>query len=79
MTQAKRPGTFHGFRACTPIDNPGPRWSGYLPNPRRRYGLAIEAFHETHGGQFAGNHALYVLHSHVEIISRSNEPKRHAA
>ncbi len=31
-----------GQRGCTPIDCPGPRWSGYVFNLKRQHGLAIE-------------------------------------
>ena len=55
-----------GDAGCTPIDNPGPRWSGYVHN-LRKLGLAIETIHESHGGPFAGTHARYVLKSHVVL------------
>lgn len=61
-----------GERGCSPIDNPGPRWSGYVFNLKREHGLAIQTITETHRGQFSGNHARYVLRSQVEIISRSD-------
>ena len=56
-------------KGCTPIDNPGPRWSAYVHKLRHNFGLNIETIHEAHGGQFAGTHARYVLHSMVEIIA----------
>lgn len=56
-----------GKRGVTPIDTPGPRWSGYVFN-LRRMGLVIETVHESHAGPFSGTHARYVLHSHVTII-----------
>lgn len=68
-----------GPRGCTPIDNPGPRWSGYVHNLRHRYGLAVQTIHENHGGQFAGSHARYILRAQAEIISRSDEPDGIAA
>ena len=49
---------------CTPIEIPGPRWSGYVHN-LRNLGLAIETMTESHGGPFKGNHARYVLQSIV--------------
>jgi hypothetical protein len=58
-------------RGCTPIDNPGPRWSAYVFN-LRGLGLAIETVHESHRGPFAGTHARYVLRSQVETIARSD-------
>lgn len=53
-----------GATGCTPIDNPGPRWSAYVFN-LRALGLQIETRHESHGGAFAGHHARYVLQSTV--------------
>jgi hypothetical protein len=52
---------------CTPIDNPGPRWSGYVFKLKRIYGLDIESITEMHGGDYAGKHARYVLRSHVRF------------
>ena len=60
-----------GARGCTPIDHPGPRWSGYVHKLRRKYGVQVETIGERHGGQFAGRHARYVLRSVVRIISTS--------
>lgn len=54
-----------GVKGCTPIDNPAPRWSGYVHN-LRGLGIDIETRHEAHGGQFPGHHARYVLHSAIE-------------
>ena len=68
-----------GANGCTPIDNPGPRWSGYVFNLKRTHGLNIETRHEHHRGQFSGTHARYVLLSAVEIMSRSDEMERQAA
>ena len=68
-----------GQRGWTAIDHPGPRWSGYVFNLKSKYGFAIETVHENHGGQFAGNHARYILRTLVEIIGRSDEPERGAA
>jgi hypothetical protein len=50
---------------CTPIDNPGPRWSGYIHKLRTVYGLNVETITEMHGGEYAGKHARYVLRSRV--------------
>ena len=57
-----------GKSGCTPIDHPGPRWSGYV-HKLRKLGIQIETIHEQHGGQFAGRHARYVLRSIVQIVS----------
>lgn len=56
-----------GKRGVTPIDTPGPRWSGYVHN-LRRMGLTIETIYESHAGHFPGTHARYVLHSPVSIL-----------
>jgi hypothetical protein len=61
-----------GTGGCTPIDNPAPRWSGYVHKLRRVYGLDIETMHESHGGPFPGRHARYVLHSRVRIEPADN-------
>lgn len=60
-----------GEKGCTPIDNPGPRWSGYIFNLRQS-GLAIETVHERHSGQFPGTHARYVLKSEIAILESTN-------
>ena len=49
-----------GLKGCTPIDTPGPRWSGYVHN-LRKLGVPIETITEPHSGPFAGTHARYVL------------------
>jgi hypothetical protein len=51
-------------KGCTPIDNPAPRWSGYV-HILRELGFDIETHHEPHGGPFAGTHGRYVLKSRV--------------
>ncbi len=61
-----------GRHGCTPIDSPGPRWSAYIFNLKRDFGLEIETVHESHRGQFPGTHARYRLRSELEIISRSD-------
>ena len=61
-----------GNKGCTPIDNPAPRWSAYIHALRTERGLHIETVTELHGGQFSGHHARYVLHSQVQIITRSD-------
>lgn len=55
-----------GERGCTPIDHPGPRWSGYV-HDLRQLGFVIETVHEPHGGAFPGTHARYVLQSKVHL------------
>ena len=57
-----------GPDGCTPIDTPGPRWSGYVHKLRHSYGLQIETHDEPHHGQYAGIHARYVLRDMVEIV-----------
>ena len=61
-----------GKSGCTPITHPGPRWSAYVHALRHEQGLNIETVNENHGGPFAGTHARYVLHSPIEILSRSD-------
>jgi hypothetical protein len=51
----------------TPIDNPGPRWSGYVFKLRKA-GLSIATVTEPHGGPFAGTHARYVLTSPCALL-----------
>lgn len=60
-----------GAKGCTPIDHPGPRWSGYV-HKLRKLGIDVQTIHENHGGAFPGRHARYVLRSQVRIISTSN-------
>ena len=62
-----------GAKGCTPIDRPGPRWSGYVHKLKRKYGIHIESIPERHGGQFAGRHVRYVLRSNLRIISISGQ------
>lgn len=57
-----------GNKGCTPIDHPGPRWSGYVFN-LRELGISIETMTEAHAGPFKGTHARYVLQSVVTPIS----------
>lgn len=62
-----------GKKGCTPIDNPGPRWSAYVFNLKHEYGLEIETINEPHKGPFPGTHARYVLHSSVFRASENSE------
>lgn len=55
-----------GSKGCTPIDNPGPRWSGYVHRLRGN-GFVIETINEDHAGSFSGHHARYRLHSDVAV------------
>jgi Winged helix domain len=54
---------------CTPIYNPGPRWSGYV-HKLRKAGIGVETVREAHGGPFPGQHARYVLSSAVTILEK---------
>ena len=67
-----------GETGCTPIDHPGPRWSGYV-HQLRRAGLVIETCDERHAGPYAGRHARYILRSAVEIVSISDSAMEKAA
>lgn len=62
-----------GADGCTPIDNPGPRWSGYVHKLRHVYGLIVETIDEQHGGEFSGRHARYVLRSRVAFADFADE------
>ena len=59
-----------GEKGVTPIDNPGPRWSGYVFDLRQA-GIVIETIDEKHGGPFPGSHARYVLRSQVDVLTDS--------
>jgi hypothetical protein len=60
-----------GSKGCTPIDNPGPRWSAYIFN-LRELGVEIETIHEPHEGPFKGSHGRYVLRC---MVTRADEGK----
>ena len=60
-----------GEAGVTPLDTPGPRWSGYV-HKLRQAGLVIETIHEGHGGPFPGRHARYVLRSNVTVLDESD-------
>jgi hypothetical protein len=60
-----------GENGVTPLDTPGPRWSGYV-HKLRRAGLVIETIHESHGDPFPGTHARYVLRSNVTVLDESD-------
>lgn len=55
-----------GEKGVTPIENPAPRWSGYV-HVLRKNGVTIETIHEKHDGRFPGTHGRYVLRSAVTI------------
>ncbi|WP_299601521.1 hypothetical protein [uncultured Tateyamaria sp.] len=59
-----------GPRGCTPIDIPGPRWSGYVHN-LRCLGVPIETVTEPHDGPFKGTHARYVLRACVDRVGEA--------
>ena len=66
-----------GEWGCTPLDTPGPRWSGYIHN-LRKLGVHIETIREPHAGPFPGQHARYVLRSRVAIVTTAT-PRLEAA
>jgi hypothetical protein len=41
-------------------------------------GVMIDTIDETHGGQFSGTHARYIIRSNVEIIDVANAERRAA-
>lgn len=67
-----------GKVGCTPIDNPGPRWSHYVYK-LRRMGFDIETITENHGGQFSGHHARYLLKSAIALVTKDDDGTRAAA
>lgn len=60
-----------GIHGCTPMDTPGPRWSGYVFN-LRNLGIDIETVTERHAGPFSGTHGRYVLRSKVTRATTGN-------
>lgn len=64
-----------GLRGCTPIDNPGAKWSAYVHKPRTRYRLSIENLYENHSWQYAGTQAHYVLLPILEILDDETAPE----
>jgi hypothetical protein len=70
---------FAGAAGCTPIDNPGPRWSGYVHKLRNVYGLNVETIDEPHVGEFKGTHARYVLRSRVVFADPADEARARCA
>ena len=59
-----------GDAGCTPIDTPGPRWSGYV-HILRQLGVVIDTVTEPHAGPFKGTHARYVLRCAVGRVKKS--------
>ncbi|MDJ0613983.1 MAG: hypothetical protein QNJ29_09920 [Rhizobiaceae bacterium] len=57
-----------GSKGITSLENPAPRLSGYIHRLRSEYDVLISTEHETHGGEWARNHARYRLESQVEIL-----------
>lgn len=53
-----------GPKGCTPISEPGPRWSAYVHN-LRKHGVPIETLREPHDGTYPGSHGRYVLRAQV--------------
>jgi len=68
-----------GGGGCTSLENPAPRVSHYIFKLRTRFGLNIETITEQHDGPYAGNHARYVLRSHVVASGGQPIPDRPAA
>lgn len=64
-----------GSTGCTPITHPAPRWGSYVHILRKRFGLVIDTHRESHGGQFPGTHARYVLRSRVEVLRSWRDAK----
>ena len=68
-----------GNAGCIPISRPAPRWSHYVWRLRGD-GVSIETIDEKHAGPYAGQHALYVLRSKVQVLKATRAGEgRHAA
>lgn len=61
-----------GFRGCTPITEPAPRWAAYV-HTLRGLDVPIETIHEEHEGDFPGTHARYVLRATVTSETEGGE------
>ena len=61
-----------GEMGCTAIDNPAPRWCGYVCN-LRKMGFEIQTLYERQKGQLPGSHARYVLRGQVLLTSPCEE------
>jgi hypothetical protein len=64
-----------GGAGCTPIDQPGPRWSHYVWKLRTVHGLDVATLTEQHGGEYAGHHAHYVLRQRVEFADPADRAR----
>jgi transposase len=53
-----------GATGCSFYDAPAPRWASSVHTLRKR-GVQITTLRETHGGDYPGTHARYVLVSAV--------------
>jgi hypothetical protein len=58
-----------GPAGLTTLERPAPRWSHYVYQLKRVHGINIETQHERHGGEFAGNHGRYIVHTPVSIFA----------
>jgi hypothetical protein len=56
-----------GAAGITSLENPAPRLASYVHKLRTVYGLNVETITEMHGGDYAGKHARYRLHTRVEF------------
>lgn len=56
-----------GPQGVTPLERPAPRWSAYVHNLRREWGVDIVTLDEPHDGPFPGRHGRYVLRSRVTL------------
>jgi hypothetical protein len=68
-----------GAQGCTPIDQPGPRWSHYVWKLRTVHRLEVETITEQHGGEYAGHHARYVLRQRVEFADPADRARAGSA
>jgi hypothetical protein len=64
-----------GVEGCTPIDQPGPRWSHYVWKLRTVHGLNVETITEGHGGEFSGTYARYVLRQRVQFADPADRTR----
>ena len=64
-----------GEGGCTPITDPGPRWSHYVCKLRKK-GLEIETVEVPHAGPYPGCHGRYVLRSVCRVVRRVEQNGR---
>ena len=62
-----------GYRGCTPINEPAPRWAAYV-HTLRGLGVPIQTKHEEHEGDFPGTHARYILRATVTPETEGGTP-----